>query len=98
MPGLRPSKLVRLDDSGGRRPADAFVEVADVASLAEALAEAEAHDSRVLVLGGGSNVVVADDGFRGSVVQSPFRARLAEQGDGALSVSAGEDWCSFVSN
>jgi UDP-N-acetylmuramate dehydrogenase len=82
-------------------PADAFVEVADVASLADALAEAEAHDSRVLVLGGGSNVVVADDGFRGTVVRIAIKGlRLEKQGDdGVLAhVSAGEDWCSFVSH
>ena len=67
--GVAPQQ--RLSDwttLGVGGPADAFVEVADVASLADALAEAEAHDSRVLVLGGGSNVVVADDGFRGTVV------------------------------
>ena len=81
-------------------PADAFVEVADVASLADALAEAEARDSPVLVLGGGSNVVVADDGFRGTVVRIAMKGlRLEKQGDGVLAhVSAGEDWCSFVSH
>lgn len=81
-------------------PADAFVEVADVASLADALAEAEARHSRVLVLGGGSNVVVADDGFRGTVIHITMKGlRLERQGDGALAhVAAGEDWCSFVSH
>ncbi len=37
-------------------------------SLAGALHEAEAADEPVLVLGGGSNVVVADAGFPGTVV------------------------------
>jgi len=79
-------------------PADAFVEVSDVASLADALAEAEARDSPVLVLGGGSNVVVADDGFPGTVVRIAMKGlRLESQGGGVLAhVSAGEDWCSFV--
>jgi UDP-N-acetylmuramate dehydrogenase len=49
-------------------PAKAFVEVVDVAALAGALRAAEAADSPVLVLGGGSNVVVPDDGFAGTVV------------------------------
>jgi len=81
-------------------PADAFVEVADVASLADALAEAEDRDSRVLVLGGGSNVVVADEGFRGTVVHIAMKGlRLQRQGDRVLAhVAAGEDWCSFVSH
>jgi UDP-N-acetylmuramate dehydrogenase len=80
-------------------PADAFVEVADVASLADALAEAEGHDSRVLVLGGGSNIVVADEGFRGTVVHIAMKGfRLETRGDVVLAhVAAGEDWGSFVS-
>jgi len=99
--GVAPQQ--RLSDwttLGVGGPADAFVEVADVASLGEALAEAEAHDSGVLVLGGGSNVVVADDGFRGTVVRIAIKGlRLEKQGDGVLAhVSAGEDWCSFVSH
>jgi UDP-N-acetylmuramate dehydrogenase len=79
-------------------PADAFVEVADVASLADALAEAEAHDSPALVLGGGSNLVVADDGFRGTVVHIAMKGlRMERRGDEVLAqVAAGEDWCSFV--
>jgi UDP-N-acetylmuramate dehydrogenase len=81
-------------------PADAFVEVADVASLADALAEAEARDGRVLVLGGGSNVVVADAGFRGTVVHIAMKGlRIEGHGDAVLAhVAAGEDWCSFVSH
>jgi UDP-N-acetylmuramate dehydrogenase len=49
-------------------PAKAFVRVADVASLAAALHEAGAAGDPLLVLGGGSNVVVADEGFPGTVV------------------------------
>ena len=81
-------------------PADAFVEVDDVASLAAALSEADANDSRVLVLGAGSNVVVADEGFRGTVIRIGMKGlRLETQGDGVLAqVSAGEDWASFVNH
>ena len=38
-----------------------------------ALREAEAEDEPVLVLGGGSNVVVADEGFPGTVVRIAMR-------------------------
>jgi UDP-N-acetylmuramate dehydrogenase len=100
--GAGTAAQARLSDwttLGVGGPADAFVEVADVASLADALAEAEAHNSRVLVLGGGSNVVVADEGFRGTVVHIAMKGlRMEKHGDGALvHVAAGEDWCSFVS-
>ena len=80
--GVAPQQ--RLSDwttLGVGGPADAFVEVADVASLADALAEAEGHDSRVLVLGGGSNIVVADEGFRGTVVHIAMKGfRLENTG------------------
>ncbi len=49
-------------------PAKVFVEVTDVGSLTAALREAEAISGPVLVLGGGSNVVVPDAGFPGTVV------------------------------
>lgn len=98
--GARVAPKARLSDwttlaVGG--PADAFVEVADVVSLGDALAEA--GDSPVLVLGGGSNVVVADDGFPGTVVRIAMMGlRLDREGDGVVAhVAAGEDWCSFVS-
>jgi UDP-N-acetylmuramate dehydrogenase len=101
--GVAVAPQPRLSDwttLGVGGPADAFVEVADVASLADALAEAEARHSRVLVLGGGSNIVVADEGFRGTVIHIAMKGlRLERQGDGALAhVAAGEDWCSFVSH
>ena len=79
-------------------PASSFVEVADVPSLAVALHEAEAAGLPVLVLGGGSNVVVADDGFPGTVVHLGIKGvRLQPEGTGVVArVGAGEDWCGFV--
>ena len=59
------------------------MEVADVPSLADALHEAEAADEPVLVLGGGSNVVVADAGFPGTVVRVAIEGvRLEPEGAG----------------
>jgi UDP-N-acetylmuramate dehydrogenase len=96
--GAPQQRLSEWTTLGVGGPADAFVDVADVASLADALAEAEAHDSPALVLGGGSNLVVADDGFRGTVVHIAIKGlRMERQGDEVLAhVAAGEDWCSFV--
>jgi len=54
-------------------PAKTFVEVADVASLARALRDAEVAGDPVLVLGGGSNVVVPDAGFPGTVVHMAMK-------------------------
>jgi len=80
-------------------PADVLVEVGDVASLAAALDDAQADARPVLVLGGGSNLVVSDDGFPGTVVRVAIKGVAVER-DGAgvlVRAGAGEDWPSLVS-
>jgi len=81
-------------------PAEAFVEVADVAALAAVLQEAEKDGDPVLVLGGGSNVLVADDGFPGTVVHVAIKGvrldTVAPGADVVARVGAGEDWSGFV--
>ena len=80
-------------------PAKRLVEVETEADL---IAEVDACDSRgepVLVLGGGSNLVVADEGFDGSVIAVRIRGvTVADDGCGvvAVTVAPGEDWDEFV--
>jgi UDP-N-acetylmuramate dehydrogenase len=50
-------------------PADWFVDVVSLDDLRHVLAAARAADVPVTVLGGGSNVIVADEGIRGVVVR-----------------------------
>ena len=79
-------------------PARRFVEVADEPALIEALADAHARGDEVLVLGGGSNLVVADAGFPGTVVRLVLRG-IASRERGELvqiDVAAGEPWEPFV--
>jgi UDP-N-acetylmuramate dehydrogenase len=80
-------------------PPRAFVEATSRDELYAAVAAADEAGEPVLVLGGGSNLVVADEGFPGTVV------RVANTGDvpggsqcsGAeLTVEAGEDWDALV--
>jgi UDP-N-acetylmuramate dehydrogenase len=63
-----------------------------------AVRDADAAGEPVLVLAGGSNVVVADDGFPGTVVLVGTRG--VERGEDAgrvlLTVQAGEPWDPFV--
>src|SRR4051794_38141563 len=64
----------------------------------EALAAVRAADEAgepLLLLAGGSNVVVSDAGFPGVVVRLLTRG-LARQGDARLEVQAGEPWDPFV--
>ena len=49
-------------------PADVYAEVQTLAELAGALSAAAVHSVPVTILGGGSNVVVADEGIRGLVL------------------------------
>ena len=50
----------------------------------------------MLILGGGSNLVVADEGFDGTVIQVATRGVSPGAGPGALTVAAGEDWDAVV--
>jgi UDP-N-acetylmuramate dehydrogenase len=80
-------------------PARRFVEVGTEDDLLSAVRRADKDGEPVLVLGGGSNLVVADDGFPGTVVHVATRGVAREAaGDGRVSVrvQAGEEWESFV--
>jgi UDP-N-acetylmuramate dehydrogenase len=67
--------------------------------LVDAVRAADAAGESLLVLAGGSNVVVADDGFDGTVVQVATRGiervRLRD-GRVRLDIAAGEDWDALV--
>ncbi len=76
-----------------------FVEVDSEATLVEALRFAREAGLRVFVLGGGSNVVVADEGFAGLVLRVALPARIERVEDGEvvdLDVSAGTGWDELV--
>jgi len=81
-------------------PAKRHVRVTSEAELREALASA--GDDPVLVLGGGSNLVVADDGFPGTVVEVATSGVRPDVEDGVtcggvmVTVAAGENWDDLV--
>jgi UDP-N-acetylmuramate dehydrogenase len=79
-------------------PARWFVEVGDAATLSRALAWARAHGVPMRVLGGGSNLVVADEGVDALVVRLALRGVEVREADGAVEVTAaaGESWDDFV--
>jgi len=81
-------------------PATAWVRATTEAELTEAL---QTSSGPVLVLGGGSNVVVADEGFDGTVVEVATSGVTADVegtdptcGGVLVSVAAGESWDDFV--
>jgi UDP-N-acetylmuramate dehydrogenase len=83
---LAPLTTLRL---GG--PARAFVEARSEAEVVHAVRTAEPP---VLVLAGGSNVVIADEGFDGTVVH--VLTRGVERDGTRLMVAAGESWDALV--
>jgi len=62
-----PLKLYTRFGIGG--PADLYVETAGVASFISALEIARASGMPVMVIGGGTNLIVSDAGFRGIVLR-----------------------------
>ncbi|MEV4253449.1 UDP-N-acetylmuramate dehydrogenase [Spirillospora sp. NPDC049652] len=80
-------------------PARRFVEATTEAEVVDAVREADAEGEPVLVLGGGSNLVVSDEGFPGTVVHVGTRGaeQLPDGHDRVLvRVQAGEEWEPFV--
>jgi len=85
---LAPLTTLRL---GG--PARRFVEAESADEVVEALREP------ALVIGGGSNLVIADSGWPGTVVRISSRGRRVERrpdGSVLLTVEAGEEWDDVV--
>ena len=62
--------LAPLTTLGIGGPARFFAEVRGEGDLVEALAFAEGRQLPIFILGGGSNVLVADEGFPGLVIRS----------------------------
>jgi UDP-N-acetylmuramate dehydrogenase len=80
-------------------PARRFQRAGSEEELLDAVQAADAAGEPLLVLAGGSNVVVADEGFDGAVVQVATRGiERVELRDGRvwLDVAAGEDWDALV--
>jgi len=87
---LAPFTTLRL---GG--PARRFVEAADADAVVAAVRTADAAGEPLLLLSGGSNLVIADDGFDGTVVHVATRG-VDVDADGTLCAAAGEDWEAVV--
>jgi UDP-N-acetylmuramate dehydrogenase len=93
-PALAPHTTLRL---GG--PADRLVETASAREIVEVVRTADAAGEPLLLLGGGSNVVVADEGVRGTALLVRTRGRRIEKlydGTVVLTAEAGEDWDELV--
>ena len=90
---MRLSDLTTLRLGG---PAARYLEATSEQALIDAVTQADRAGAPLLVLAGGSNVVVADEGFPGTVVRIATRG-VAREG-AALEVAAGEPWDPLVAD
>jgi UDP-N-acetylmuramate dehydrogenase len=84
-------------------PARFFVEARNIADIEEAVAFARSKNLPLFVLGGGSNLLVADTGWPGLVLKVAIRGieqRPGKDDDGRVlfDAGAGESWDRFVSH
>jgi UDP-N-acetylmuramate dehydrogenase len=81
-------------------PARWFVEAASESEIVEATVWARERQLALFVLGGGSNLLVADAGFDGMVLKAGLRGIEVEEvtaaGSRVYGAAAGEDWDQFV--
>ncbi|KGA13491.1 hypothetical protein GM50_22195 [freshwater metagenome] len=78
-------------------PAKKFVEAHNEEEIITALIAA--GDSPVLILGGGTNVLISDAGFEGTVIHITNNSLVAEVdacSGATLTIGAGENWDDFV--
>jgi len=78
--------------------ADWFFEATSASEVVDGLRWAADHDLAVTIIGGGSNVVVADSGVRGLVLKIAIRGvEIERRHDRAvLTIAAGETWDEIV--
>jgi UDP-N-acetylmuramate dehydrogenase len=90
--------LASLSTFGVGGAARWFTRIKDAADLADVLIWAEARGTPVFVLGGGSNLIVADEGFDGLVVHVGITGVDYEPAgaDTLVTAGAGESWDPLV--
>lgn len=90
---LAPMTTIKV---GG--PARYFVEARTIGEVSEAVGFAEAKQLPLFVLGGGSNLVISDDGWPGLVLKIGISGieERSESGNLMFEVGAGEDWDKLV--
>jgi UDP-N-acetylmuramate dehydrogenase len=78
-------------------PARYFADCHSESEVQQAVTYAAEHKLPLFVLGGGSNLVIADEGWPGLVLKVSIR-EIGETATGFFRVGAGEDWDKFVAH
>ncbi|GAA1756321.1 UDP-N-acetylmuramate dehydrogenase [Pseudarthrobacter sulfonivorans] len=81
-------------------PAGKYVEARNEAEIIDAVRTADAAGEQVLIIGGGSNLLISDDGFPGTVVSIASEGFTVSAEDScggvAVVVQAGHNWDALV--
>ena len=98
--GVRPTRLAELTTLRVGGPVGSYVEATTQSELTEAIREADAAGTPVLVVGGGSNIMASDDGFDGLVIRDA-RAEVSLVSDSMcggveVTATAGTTWDNLV--
>jgi UDP-N-acetylmuramate dehydrogenase len=99
VPHTPPRALADLTTLRLGGPAAELAEAYDEAELIEAVRSADEQGIPVLVVGGGSNLVVADEGYDGRVVvvrHTGLRSDADTCGGAFVEIGAGENWDDVV--
>ena len=80
-------------------PARTFLHAQSEEELISVVRDADSRNEPVLIIGGGSNLLISDDGFVGTVIRVETSGNSYEIdacSGGMLTVAAGADWDQFV--
>lgn len=97
---MTPTLLSSLTTSAVGGPAGTFIEARTEAEIIDAVRSADAAGEQVLIISGGSNLLISDDGFPGTVVKiasEGFTVNAEDSCGGvAVVVQAGHNWDQLV--
>jgi len=97
---VTPTLLSSLTTSAVGGPAGTFIEARTEAEIIDAVRSADAAGEQVLIISGGSNLLVSDEGFPGTVIKiasEGFTVNAEDSCGGvAVVVQAGHNWDKLV--
>ncbi len=80
-------------------PAQRFIHARTEQELIDAVRTADSHHTPVLIIGGGSNILIGDNGFNGTVIRVETKGNSYQFdacSGGMITVNSGENWDEFV--
>ena len=92
---LKDVNLGKYSSMGLGGDAKYLVEIKNVDDIKEALEFAEEKDLKVMMIGGGNNIIFSDKGFEGLILINDILG-IDEIDDTTFKIGAGEDWDQFV--